>query len=63
MSLHPSALSEAITAHASVYITSEATAYVTLKDKVKLFSVLKPLRHMREWRYSSIILDLGTRWR
>jgi hypothetical protein len=22
-----------------------------------------PLRHMEEWRYSSTILDLGTRWR
>jgi hypothetical protein len=35
----------------------------TLKDKVApLLNELRtmPLRHVTEWRYSSIILDLGT---
>jgi hypothetical protein len=37
------------------------------KGKLSLYLIMLsstlPQRHMGEWKYSSIILDLGTRWR
>jgi hypothetical protein len=49
--------------HRPITITANCVGKVEGNRQSPLYLSTTPRRRMREWRYSSIIPDLGTRWR